>query len=220
MVLTGIRSRAWGRLRDKGTPFFAPCSEHQFDIRHRVFIVFVLCVPVGGVVLRSVFVLYFLMVEKAERLLRGQWSAFNIYVLVSSGVSSFLLVFASRGGVSSWRLASFRLCVLFVVYLIVVSRLVFRFVLWLVYCLVSFCFSCRSRGGWRSGRGGLFGWRFLSFHGDGLLSCGVVAVASCFRIPIGSVGRGSVAGRECAVLFSSFLFAFTGGGFGFVVGWY
>lgn len=52
-----------------------------------MFIVFVLCVPAGGVVLRSVSVLYFLMVEKAESFLRGQWSVFNIYVLVLSGVS-------------------------------------------------------------------------------------------------------------------------------------
>lgn len=47
-------------------------------------IVFVLCVPVSGVVLRFVSVLYSLMVEKAERLLRGQWSAFNIYRAFSS----------------------------------------------------------------------------------------------------------------------------------------
>lgn len=58
-------------------------------------IVSILCVPVGGAVLRFVSVLYSLMVEKVERLLRGQWLAFNIY-----GASRC----ASRGGVSSSRL--------------------------------------------------------------------------------------------------------------------
>lgn len=68
-------------------------------------IVSILCVPVGGAVLRLVSVLYSLMVEKVERLLRGQWSAFNIYgasrCASRSGVSSSRLVFSSRLLVSS-----------------------------------------------------------------------------------------------------------------------
>lgn len=59
-------------------------------------IVFILCVPAGGVVLRLVFVLSYVMVEKVESLLRGQWSAFNIYRAVSSRL-------ASRFCVSCWR---------------------------------------------------------------------------------------------------------------------
>lgn len=69
-----------------------------------MFIVFILCVPAGGVVLRLVFVLYSLMVGKVERLLRGQWSAFNIYRSVSSSRLVFRLalrlVAASRFWVS------------------------------------------------------------------------------------------------------------------------
>lgn len=101
-------------------------------------IVSILCVPVGSAVLRLVFVLYSLMVEKVERLLRGQWSAFNIYgtsrCASRGGVSSSRLVFllvprlvsrlvhrlvcASCSSVSllrsvSFRFVSFRLCVLF-----------------------------------------------------------------------------------------------------------
>lgn len=96
-------------------------------------IVFVLCVPVSGVVLRFVSVLSYVMVEKVERLLRGQWSAFNIYGAsryssrggVLSSRLAFLLVprlvgasrFSSRPWASClavlrWRLVSFRLCVL------------------------------------------------------------------------------------------------------------
>lgn len=81
-------------------------------------IVSILCVPVGGAVLRLVSVLYSLMVEKVERLLRGQWSAFNIY-----GASRC----ASRFGVSSSRLV-----------FLLVPRLVSR----LVHRLV--CASCSS----------------------------------------------------------------------------
>lgn len=81
-------------------------------------IVSILCVPVGGAVLRFVSVLYSLMVEKVERLLRGQWSAFNIY-----GASRC----ASRGGVSSSRLV-----------FLLVPRLVSR----LVHRLI--CASCSS----------------------------------------------------------------------------
>ena len=81
-------------------------------------VVFILCVPVGGAVLRFVSVLYSLMVEKVERLLRGQWSAFNIYVASRC---------ASRGGVSSSRLV-----------FLLVPRLVSR----LVHRLV--CASCSS----------------------------------------------------------------------------
>ena len=50
------------------------------------------------------------MVEKVESFLRGQWSVFNIYVSVSSGVSFSRLVAASRRGllvVASCRLVSF-----------------------------------------------------------------------------------------------------------------
>lgn len=53
---------------------------------------FVLCISPDGVVLRLVSVLYSLMVEKAESLLRDQWSAFNIY----RAVSLLRLVLASR----------------------------------------------------------------------------------------------------------------------------
>ena len=81
-------------------------------------IVSILCVPVGGAVLRFVSVLYSLMVEKVERLLRGQWSAFNIY-----GASRC----ASRGGVSSS-------CLVFLLVPRLVSRLVHRLI----------CASCSS----------------------------------------------------------------------------
>ena len=81
-------------------------------------VVFILCVPVGGAVLRFVSVLYSLMVKKVERLLRGQWSAFNIYVASRC---------ASSGGVSSSRLV-----------FLLVPRLVSR----LVHRLV--CASCSS----------------------------------------------------------------------------
>lgn len=96
-------------------------------------IVSILCVPVGGAVLRLVSVLYSLMVEKVERLLRGQWSAFNIYGAsrcssrggVSLIVSLFLLVFrlvgiscrrrlvlfsSSRSSLRSSTRFSFRFC--------------------------------------------------------------------------------------------------------------
>ena len=71
-------------------------------------IVFILCIPAGGVVLRLVLVLSYVMVEKVKSLLRGHWSAFNIYVLVSSSRLVFLLVVRLVVGVSSlvlsWRL--------------------------------------------------------------------------------------------------------------------
>lgn len=92
-----------GCLRYMGTPhFFLPCNTNISSIYGIVRpIVFVLCVPAYGVILRSVSVLYSLMVEKVESLLRGQWSVFNIYpcLLVSSvsfGVSLLRLVAASR----------------------------------------------------------------------------------------------------------------------------
>lgn len=66
-------------------------------------IVFILCVPVGGVVLRLVFVLSYVMMEKVESLLRGHWSAFNIYRAFSSSRLVWRLAFASRVGVP-WRL--------------------------------------------------------------------------------------------------------------------
>lgn len=57
-------------------------------------IVFILCISSDGVILRLVSVLSYVMVEKVERLLRGQWSALNIYpcLLVSSFVSLARLV--------------------------------------------------------------------------------------------------------------------------------
>lgn len=76
---------------------------------------FVLCISPDGVVLRLVSVLYSLMVEKVESLLRGQWSAFNIYRAFSLlrlalrlvAASRLLrLVRASRVGVSFPRLVS------------------------------------------------------------------------------------------------------------------
>ena len=101
---------------------------------------FVLCVLAYGVVLRSVCVLSYVMVEKVKSLLRGHWSVFNIYRAFSSSRLVWRLVvgfsfIASRVGVSSVRLVSSsrrRLlvvsvscpCILFIVYLIVVSRLV------------------------------------------------------------------------------------------------
>lgn len=125
-----------GRLRYKGAPLFLACRTNISSIYGIVCsIVFVLCVPVGGVVLRLVSVLYSLMVEKVERLLRGQWSAFNIY-RASRWASRllrlvFLLVPPSRGSVSlfvlsrafrlvvlRWRLVSFCPCVLFIVRLV------------------------------------------------------------------------------------------------------
>lgn len=96
MVLTGIAYGYGGCLRYKGTPPHFSCvsGEHQFDIRASDVIVLVLCVSPDGVVLCLVFVLYSLMVEKVESLLRGQWSAFNIYRAVSSPPSRFCV---------SWR---------------------------------------------------------------------------------------------------------------------
>lgn len=73
-------------------------------------IVFILCISSDGVILRLVSVLSYVMVEKVERFLRGQWSVLNIYRAFSSPPSrwasryasrSFRLVFAFRGGVSS-----------------------------------------------------------------------------------------------------------------------
>lgn len=73
-------------------------------------IVFILCISSDGVILRLVSVLSYVMVEKVERLLRGQWSALNIYRAFLSPPSrwasryasrSLRLAFASRGGVSS-----------------------------------------------------------------------------------------------------------------------
>lgn len=63
---------------------------------------FVLCIYPDGVVLRLVSVLYSLMVEKVESLLRGQWSGFNIY----RAFSLLRLVAASRFCVSSVLLVS------------------------------------------------------------------------------------------------------------------
>ena len=97
MVLTGIRQRAWGRLRYMGTPpFFLPCDTNISSIYGIVCpIVFVLCVLAYGVVLRSVCVLSYVMVEKVESLLRGHWSVFNIYRAFSFPPSRFC--------VSCWR---------------------------------------------------------------------------------------------------------------------
>lgn len=58
-----------------------------------MFIVFVLCISSGGVILRSVSVLYYLTLEKAESLLRGRWLAFNIYRVVSSSRLAWRLAF-------------------------------------------------------------------------------------------------------------------------------
>lgn len=81
-----------------------------------MFIVFILCISSDSIVLRLVSVLYSLMVEKAESLLRGQWSAFNIYRSFSSPPSRLLrLVFASRFCVSSVLLVSSSRCRLLVV---------------------------------------------------------------------------------------------------------
>lgn len=103
---------------------------------------FVLCIYPDGVVLRLVSVLYSLMVEKVESLLRGQWSAFNIYRAFSSSrlaftsrvgvpwrllvycVSSVLLVSSSRRRllvVASCHLVSFHPCVLLVADAVAIS---------------------------------------------------------------------------------------------------
>lgn len=103
---------------------------------------FVLCISPDGVVLRLVSVLYSLMVEKVESLLRGQWSAFNIYRAFSSSrlaftsrvgvpwrllvycVSSVLLVSSSRRRllvVASCHLVSFHPCVLLVADAVAIS---------------------------------------------------------------------------------------------------
>lgn len=131
-----------------------------------MFVVFVLCVPAGGVVLRSVSVLYFLMVEKAESFLRGQWSVFNIYVLVLSGVS-FLV-----SSCVSWR----RLVVGFSLS-IVLS--------WASCCLVSFLFLCLARGGCVGDVirgafhvGGISAWAFLASLRIALVVYLVVSVSS------------------------------------------
>lgn len=89
-----------------GTPhFFLPCNTNISSIYGIVRpIVFVLCVPAYGVILRSVSVLYSLMVENVESLLRGHWSAFNIYRAFSSSRLGLRLVLASRVGVSFLRL--------------------------------------------------------------------------------------------------------------------
>lgn len=64
-----------------------------------MFIVFILCISSDGIVLRPVSVLSYVMVEKVESLLRGQWSAFNIYgasrLLVSFSFSLFVSLFVS-----------------------------------------------------------------------------------------------------------------------------
>lgn len=77
-------------------PFFLPCDTNISSIYGIVCpIVFVLCVLAYGAVLRLVSVLSYVMVEKAESLLQGQWSAFNIYRAVSFArlVRRLVLVF-------------------------------------------------------------------------------------------------------------------------------
>lgn len=77
-------------------PFFLPCDTNISSIYGIVRpIVFVLCVPAYGAVLCLVFVLSYVMVEKVESLLWGQWSAFYIYRAFSS--------YPSRFYVSCWR---------------------------------------------------------------------------------------------------------------------
>lgn len=171
-------------------------------------IVSILCISCDGVILRSVSVLYYLMVEKVERLLRGQWSDFNIYG-------------ASHYSVSWWRLVS---SVLFffsslvswrrLVFLLVRGRFVLPYCVGIVLRFVSLRIvsSCISLGrsmslasrsvppprvSFRSSGRCSFrlvlscrsygGWRLVwdvggVGGGDGVLlsSCDVVAVASCF----------------------------------------
>lgn len=86
-------------------PFFLPCDTNISSIYGIVCsIVFVLCVPAYGVVLRLVFVLSYVMVEKVESFSRGHYFPFNIYVPVSSSRLALRLVLASRRGFSSCRL--------------------------------------------------------------------------------------------------------------------
>lgn len=68
-------------------------------------IVFVLCVPAYGAVPRLVFVLSYVMVEKAESFLRGQWFAFNIYRAVSFLFSLCFSFSRLVVGFSSWHVA-------------------------------------------------------------------------------------------------------------------
>ena len=173
-------------------------------------VVFILCVPVGGAVLRFVSVLYSLMVEKVERLLRGQWSAFNIYVASRcasrGGVSSSRLVFllvhrlvsrlvhrlvcASCSSVSLLRSvyfvsSRFVFAYCLVVYLVVAFYVVGVSCHFSVSCLVSFFVSLF----FSSCLVVSLSWRVAARvgrggvgGGDGVLlsSCDVVAVASCF----------------------------------------
>ena len=166
---------------------------------------FVLCVPADGVVLRLVSVLYFLMVEKAEGLLRGHWLAFNIYVPVSSLPSRLSSRYSSR----CWRLVR---------RLVVASRcsVSFSSVAFAPSRVLASCLSCIS---WGSSRLCVLSWAsclvlfascFVSFLGSSylivpscrvafvvcggsgvgcgggddvlLLSYGVGAVASCFSV--------------------------------------
>lgn len=71
---------------------------------------FILCISFDGIVLRSVSVLYFLMVEKVESLLRGQWSAFNIYRAFSSSRLVGRLVRLVVASLSSRLVVLFRFC--------------------------------------------------------------------------------------------------------------
>lgn len=69
-------------------------------------IVFILCISSDGVILRLVSVLSYVMVGKVERLLRGQWSALNIYRAFSSPPSRWASCYASRFLVSLLRLVA------------------------------------------------------------------------------------------------------------------